>query len=171
MQCFSARIVQLSLLAALTSCADDSTPKRDAEVSEAGAPSDAQASNSDAATSSDAGAGSSDGSTSTDAGSTSTDAGSTNSDAASDSSAQASQDASSSSSDAGAGKISCDHRKVVCRIAEPACPANQVASVEGSCFGPCVVIDKCSCAEAAECPHEEMYVCHRSAKHCGPYVN
>lgn len=173
-------LVSLSLLVGLSGCADDSTPKPDAEAQTA----DAQSSSSDAASASDAAS-----TTTGDGGSTGTkDAGSANADASSDAaSVDASRDGStqsgqdtgaggnadtgSASSDASAGAISCDRRKVLCRIAEPNCPANQVASVENGCFGPCVVIDQCSCAEAAECPHEEMYACHRSAKHCGPYVN
>lgn len=69
------------------------------------------------------------------------------------------------------GKVSCDARAVVCKRAEPVCPEGQVASVEGTCWGPCVAIDACVCDEAADCPHAEKYVCHMHAQKCGPYVN
>jgi hypothetical protein len=86
-------------------------------------------------------------------------------------SSDAAQDGDGSKPDASAGPISCAPRLVACDIKEPTCPANQVASVVNGCYGPCVVIDQCSCMEAADCPHDETYACHRSARHCGPYVN
>ncbi len=67
--------------------------------------------------------------------------------------------------------ISCDRRRLTCRRAEPVCPEGQVAEIVGNCFGECVRIDECACNEAAACPQEEKYTCHRSAMHCGPYVN
>jgi hypothetical protein len=60
----------------------------------------------------------------------------------------------------------CDHRKA----AEPVCDEGEVASVTDSCYGACVALERCTCMEAADCPHEERYTCHRSAGHCGPYV-
>jgi len=66
---------------------------------------------------------------------------------------------------------SCDRRKLTCRRAEPVCPEGQVAEMVGNCFGECVGIEECACSEAAACPQEEKYTCHRSAMHCGPYVN
>jgi hypothetical protein len=77
----------------------------------------------------------------------------------------------SGQADVGADKTSCAPRLVACDMKEPSCPANQVASVVNGCFGPCVAIDQCSCTDAPDCPHEESYTCHRSARHCGPYVN
>lgn len=70
-----------------------------------------------------------------------------------------------------AGKISCDLRVILCKRAEPACNQGEVPSVEGTCYGPCVPVEQCSCDEAADCPRPETYTCHMSAKHCGPYVN
>lgn len=67
--------------------------------------------------------------------------------------------------------ISCDRRSVLCRIVEPVCPDGQVVSIQGSCFGPCVGIEQCTCSEAAACPAPEMYTCHLSRGVCGPYVN
>jgi hypothetical protein len=67
--------------------------------------------------------------------------------------------------------VSCDRRPLLCRRAEPICPDGQVASIVGTCFGPCVPLEQCLCKEAAQCPFPEMYTCHLSAGHCGPYVN
>jgi hypothetical protein len=66
---------------------------------------------------------------------------------------------------------SCDRRALTCRRAEPVCPAGQVAAIVGNCFGDCVAIEQCACSEADACPQPEQYTCHRSAMHCGPYVN
>jgi hypothetical protein len=67
-------------------------------------------------------------------------------------------------------RFSCDRRNLLCKRAEPVCPAGQVASLEGSCWGPCVSIEQCSCKEAAACPAEDKYTCHLSRGVCGPYV-
>lgn len=66
---------------------------------------------------------------------------------------------------------SCDRRPLTCRRAEPVCPEGQVVAIVGNCFGDCVAIDQCACSEADACPQPEKYTCHRSAMHCGPYVN
>jgi hypothetical protein len=66
--------------------------------------------------------------------------------------------------------VSCDTSKVICKIAEPKCPTDQVPSVVGTCYGPCVDIDACACTTAAQCPNSSKYTCHVGAKHCGPYV-
>jgi hypothetical protein len=68
-------------------------------------------------------------------------------------------------------KTSCDRRALRCRRAEPVCPDGQVASIVGTCYGPCVALEQCLCNEAADCPFPEQYTCHLSAGHCGPYVN
>ncbi len=67
--------------------------------------------------------------------------------------------------------VSCDHRQVTCRAAEPVCPEMQVASVSGSCWGPCVPIDRCVCSGPEDCPHAETFACHLHRQRCGPYVN
>ena len=67
-------------------------------------------------------------------------------------------------------RTSCDRRSVLCRRAEPVCPAGQVAAVEGSCWGACVNVEQCSCKEAAACPNADQYTCHLSRGVCGPYV-
>jgi hypothetical protein len=67
-------------------------------------------------------------------------------------------------------QVSCDRRSVLCRRAEPACPAGQVAAVEGSCWGACVNVEQCSCKEAAACPNADQYTCHLARGVCGPYV-
>jgi hypothetical protein len=64
----------------------------------------------------------------------------------------------------------CDLGKVRCRRALPACAEGEVPTVEGTCYGPCVKLERCACSEAEDCPFPEMYTCHRSARHCGPYV-
>ncbi|HVJ21419.1 MAG TPA: hypothetical protein VM686_38675 [Polyangiaceae bacterium] len=65
--------------------------------------------------------------------------------------------------------VDCDPRKILCKIAAPECPMMEVPSVEGTCYGPCVKIDRCACASAAACPEEEQYTCW-GGMHCGPYV-
>lgn len=73
--------------------------------------------------------------------------------------------------DASDDAVHCDHREVVCRAAEPVCPEMQVASVIGTCWGPCVRIDQCVCSGPQDCPHEETFACHLYRQRCGPYVN
>jgi len=70
---------------------------------------------------------------------------------------------------AGPGLVDCDLRSVECRIAQPICADNQVPSVNGSCFGPCVPIESCACSTADECPFSDRYTCWQRT-HCGPYV-
>ena len=71
----------------------------------------------------------------------------------------------------GSGPVSCDERKILCKRARPVCPDGQTPSVVGTCYGECVDIEACQCREAADCPTPDQYTCHRSAGHCGPYVN
>ena len=68
------------------------------------------------------------------------------------------------------GGENCDHRDVTCRRAEPTCPTGQVASVRGTCWGPCVAIEACGCREPAQCPKPDRYTCHRLRRRCGPPV-
>jgi hypothetical protein len=65
--------------------------------------------------------------------------------------------------------VVCDLRKIACRVVQPSCPENQVPSVDGSCFGPCVPIESCACSAAQECPSSDRYTCWQRT-HCGPYV-
>jgi hypothetical protein len=67
------------------------------------------------------------------------------------------------------GLVDCDPRKVLCRVLTPECPANEVPSVNGSCYGPCVKVDQCRCSVADECPQPDEYTCW-AKQHCGPYV-
>jgi hypothetical protein len=64
----------------------------------------------------------------------------------------------------------CDPRKVTCKIALPVCAEGEVPSVSGTCYGPCVAVESCACAEAAACPDANQYTCHMFAQHCGPYL-
>lgn len=66
--------------------------------------------------------------------------------------------------------VDCDARKVTCKVAKPTCGTFQVPSVEGSCYGECVKIERCACSEAAECPDSNQFTCWKRT-HCGPYVN
>jgi len=66
--------------------------------------------------------------------------------------------------------VDCDPRKIVCKRVAPDCAGDQVPSVEGSCYGPCVDIDRCACIEAASCPEQERFTCHMNRKLCGPYL-
>lgn len=63
----------------------------------------------------------------------------------------------------------CDPKQVTCKVATPECPANQVPSVEGTCWGECVKIDQCACSVASDCPNQNEYTCW-SKQHCGPYI-
>ncbi len=64
----------------------------------------------------------------------------------------------------------CDPRKVLCKISQPVCPAGQVPSVSGSCYGPCVAVETCECTVAAQCPSPNQYTCLLSAGHCSAYL-
>jgi hypothetical protein len=79
-------------------------------------------------------------------------------------------DSGASAGGRGPGLVDCDQRQVVCKIAQPICPENQVPSVDGSCFGPCVPIEACACSDAQDCPLNERYTCWQRT-HCGPYVH
>ena len=63
----------------------------------------------------------------------------------------------------------CDTSKVRCRRMAPQCPEGQVASVAGSCFGPCVAVERCACSTTIACPQPEKHACWHNT-HCGPYV-
>ena len=61
---------------------------------------------------------------------------------------------------------------VACLIAPPGCLEGEVPSYDGDvCGSTCVPIETCDCAGPEDCPFEDMYTCHLSAGHCGPYVN
>lgn len=66
---------------------------------------------------------------------------------------------------------SCDPREVLCRLAPPTCPAGQVPSVAGTCWGPCVPVDECRCAVAAACPEPTKYTCQVGRGRCAPLGN
>jgi hypothetical protein len=68
------------------------------------------------------------------------------------------------------GQVSCDPREVVCKRAPPKCQGWQVPSVVNGCYGECVPIEQCGCTQENECPQRDQFVCHKSARHCGPYV-
>jgi hypothetical protein len=68
------------------------------------------------------------------------------------------------------GTGSCDAQRVRCRSLPPTCPSGQAPSVDGICWGPCVAIETCTCAAAADCPDPDHYTCHMSAGMCGPYI-
>lgn len=70
---------------------------------------------------------------------------------------------------AGTALVDCDLRTIICKSAQPVCPDNQVPSVNGVCFGPCVPIESCACSVAADCPFNDRYTCWQQT-HCGPYV-
>jgi hypothetical protein len=65
----------------------------------------------------------------------------------------------------------CVSTGAMCLIAPPECPEGQVPAIEGMCFGDCVPIEACDCDGPEDCPNREMYNCHLSAGHCGPYTN
>lgn len=61
----------------------------------------------------------------------------------------------------------CNPTKVTCKALPPECPASQVPSVEGSCWGDCVEITQCACAQTSDCPNNDEYFCW-DEQHCGP---
>lgn len=75
-----------------------------------------------------------------------------------------------SARDASTTAVSCDRRNLLCRVADPVCPTDQVPEIISNCFGPCVPIDQCVCSSPADCPHAEMYTCHNYRQRCGPYL-
>jgi hypothetical protein len=70
----------------------------------------------------------------------------------------------------GAGPVDCDPHKILCRIVTPECPQGEVPSVNGSCYGECVKIDRCSCTTADECPQPEQFTCLKGPMHCSYYL-
>lgn len=66
--------------------------------------------------------------------------------------------------------VDCDPRKITCKRAAPQCGTFQVPSVEGSCYGDCVAIERCACDSADACPNPNEFTCWNNAKHCGPFV-
>ena len=70
---------------------------------------------------------------------------------------------------AGAGLADCDPRKILCKRIAPECVAGEAPSVDGSCYGDCVKIELCACADAAQCPDPNQYTCW-AKNHCGPFV-
>jgi hypothetical protein len=55
----------------------------------------------------------------------------------------------------------CDARDVLCRVAAPNCPAGQVPSVKGTCWGECVVASSCRTVASCEDCRSDSYVCAR----------
>jgi hypothetical protein len=69
-----------------------------------------------------------------------------------------------------AGLVDCDPRKIACKRATPQCSTFEVPSVEGTCYGECVKIERCACSGPEQCPDNDQYTCW-SKTHCGPYVH
>ncbi|HEY6078635.1 MAG TPA: hypothetical protein VIW29_07520, partial [Polyangiaceae bacterium] len=67
------------------------------------------------------------------------------------------------------GLVDCNVAHALCRSLPPDCAAMHVPSIVGTCWGPCVKIDRCACSSAQHCPDSNQYTCWRS-EHCGPYV-
>ena len=55
--------------------------------------------------------------------------------------------------------FNCDPNDVRCKQPEPDCGPGRVASVVGTCYGPCVPITQCRCLFALECPKRDLYTC------------
>lgn len=52
-------------------------------------------------------------------------------------------------------RADCDTRDVLCDAIEPTCPAGQVPTQSGACYGPCVPFDSCApiaCGTDSDCP-------------------
>jgi hypothetical protein len=78
-------------------------------------------------------------------------------------------EAGSPSGGGASGLAECNPKQVTCKALPPQCPANQVPSVDGTCWGECVKIDQCACSVASDCPDQNQYTCW-SKQHCGPFV-
>jgi hypothetical protein len=63
----------------------------------------------------------------------------------------------------------CDTSKVRCRRMPPQCAEGEAPTVEGSCFGPCVKVQRCACSQTVKCPNPGKYACWYNT-HCGDYV-
>jgi hypothetical protein len=62
--------------------------------------------------------------------------------------------------------VNCDPGDVRCGQPEPDCGPGKVASVIGTCYGPCVDIGECRCVFSFECPKRDLYSC-TAELHCG----
>jgi hypothetical protein len=69
----------------------------------------------------------------------------------------------------GAALVDCDPKMILCKRLAPECGVGEVPSVEGSCYGDCVKVERCGCTTAAQCPQPEQYTCW-AERHCGPFV-
>jgi hypothetical protein len=61
--------------------------------------------------------------------------------------------------------VNCDPNDIRCNQPEPDCGPGRVASVVGTCYGPCVPIAQCRCLYAFECPKRDLYTC-KPELHC-----
>jgi hypothetical protein len=66
--------------------------------------------------------------------------------------------------------VSCDENKVLCKIARPDCPANQVPSVDGNCYGPCVPYGMCACTGPSDCPSPSTLLCDTNTMRCALFI-
>jgi len=67
--------------------------------------------------------------------------------------------------------VSCTKDMVECSDPQPDCPAGQAASVNGTCWGPCVDVADCRCLYHWMCPNLEMNTCLFPEYRCGPNPN
>ncbi|MDZ4695506.1 MAG: hypothetical protein SGI86_10165 [Deltaproteobacteria bacterium] len=61
--------------------------------------------------------------------------------------------------------VDCDPGKITCRRATPSCPAGYVPSVVGSCYGPCVRMQECTCKSSDQCPAKPS-ACSQVSNRC-----
>ena len=69
-----------------------------------------------------------------------------------------------------AGATSCDPRQILCKRTVPTCQPEYVPSVDGACYGDCVLIDTCPCTSPDECPNTAQYTCNNGTHHCTPFL-
>lgn len=69
----------------------------------------------------------------------------------------------------GAALLDCDPKKILCKRLAPECGVGEVPSVESSCYGECVKVERCGCSAGVECPQPEQYTC-MVEHHCGPFL-
>ncbi len=71
--------------------------------------------------------------------------------------------------------IDCDHSKVMCKAPTPNCGPGDVASVVGSCWGPCVQAEQCkSVSSCTACPTKTLCVQNEGltkSLHCVPTIS
>jgi hypothetical protein len=65
-------------------------------------------------------------------------------------------------------QVDCDASKVTCKVAQPACQAGEVPSVNGTCWGPCIAATECSVVTNCSDCDAASEACVRYVTQLGP---